>query len=86
MEYPYESTVDFLQNADNVYRTAEYIVKQRISTCLDANCCGVIISDDMYYLRTPERDTVYDEFFNFRDADIDGKRMKAGMYRRQYVI
>ena len=77
--------VDFLANADNVYRTPEFIVKQSISTCLDGRCCGVIISDDTYYSRTPKRDKIYDDIFEFRGEDINGKRMTAGMYRRRYV-
>ena len=88
MEFPRDNrlnAVDFLKDADNVYRTPEFIVKQNISTCFDGNCCGVIISDDTYYLRTKERDAVYDELFKLRGEGIDGKRMKAGMYRRTYV-
>lgn len=86
MDYSCVNNVDFLQNADNVYRTSEFIVKQNISICMDENCCGVLTSVDIYYLRTPERDTVYDNLFAFRGEKIDGKRMKAGMYRRRYVI
>ena len=29
--------IDFLQNADNVYRTEEYIVKQKLSLSRDKN-------------------------------------------------
>ena len=88
MDFPNEhclKKVDFLANADIVYRTPEFIVKQSISTCLDDNCCGVIISDDTYYRRTPKRDNIYDDVFEFRGDDINGRRMKAGMYRRRYV-
>ena len=40
--------IDFLQNADNVYRTPDYIVKQKISLC--ANKRGDVHSKRRYLL------------------------------------
>ena len=76
--------IDFLQNADNVYRTQDYIVKQKISLC--ANSYGDVhsVSDDTYYFRTLERDTDYEFVFHSRE-NLDGKRIKTRTYLRTYV-
>lgn len=44
--------IDFLQNADNVYRTEEYIVKQKLSISRDKNLEAYTISTDTYFART----------------------------------
>ena len=76
--------IDFLKNADNVCRTPEYIVKQKISLC--ANNRGDVhsVSDDTYYLRTTERDFDYDCVFRSRE-NPDGKRIKTRTYLRTYI-
>ena len=79
-------TIDFVNNADNVYRTREYIVKQQISTSVNKNSLIThLISQDTYYLRTPKRDVEYNIIFKVRGKNIDGKRIRSTMYTRKYV-
>ena len=79
-------TIDFVNNADNVYRTREYIVKQQISTSVNKNSLIThLISEDTYYLRTPKRDVEYNIIFKVRSKNIDGKRIRSTMYTRKYV-
>ena len=77
-------SIEFLKKATNVYRTAQYIVKQHISICQSCDGDNVILSDDTYYVRTPQRDNDY-EFCMMSRKHIDGKRMKSAMYTRRYV-
>ena len=70
--------IDFLQNADNVYRTEEYIVKQKLSLSRDKNLEAYTISTDTYFARTKFRD------FSSR-VNVDGKRVKASAYIRSYI-
>ena len=79
-------TIDFVNNADNVYRTREYIVKQQISTSVNKNSLIThLISEDTYYLRIPKRDVEYNIIFKVRGKNIDGKRIRSTMYTRKYV-
>lgn len=79
-------TIDFVNNADNVYRTREYIVKQQISTSVNKKSLIThLISEDTYYLRTPKRDVEYNIIFKVRGKNIDGKRIRSTMYTRKYV-
>ena len=50
------NNVDFLENADNVYRTKRYIVKQEIDLEVDSLYDNMMVSHDTYYLRTAARD------------------------------
>ena len=78
--------VDFLQKADNVYRTSDYIVKQKICTTLDEDTLITpLISDDTYYARTQKRDAEYNVIFRERGKEIDGKRIKSSMFTRKYI-
>lgn len=72
--------IDFLEDATNVYRTEEFIVKQEIGFCDNGYGCTRLISVDTYYARTRKRDNIYDELFN-----NDGKRIHSGIYTRTYV-
>lgn len=75
---------DFLADADNVYRTPKYIVKQVmefIENSVEDNC---VISYDTYYRRTPKRDLAYMMAYSDKDK-IDGKRMPSTMFTRTYV-
>lgn len=76
--------IDFLQNADNVYRTQEYIVKQKLSLSRDKNMEAYTISTDTYFARTRFRDRLFDESFSNR-VNVDGKRVKASAYIRSYI-
>lgn len=75
---------DFLQNAENVYRTKDYIVKQRISVLYSADECNGVISHDTFYKRTQLRDAEYELAFN-RRKKINGRRLPSTMYARVYV-
>lgn len=83
--YEYEDigSIDFLQNADNVYRTTEFIVKQKISLSWNDKCEVHTVSDDTYFVRTPKRDAQFDSIFSIRE-NVDGRRVKSGAYTRTY--
>lgn len=75
---------DFIKGATNVYRTKNYIVKQRIELKADMQDDNILISYDTYYARTPKRDKQYE--YGFSDKlNMDGKRMRTSMYSRRYV-
>ena len=46
------TTVDYFMEADNVYRTKDYIVCQKVSLCRSGKGNTLIMSDDVYLLRT----------------------------------
>lgn len=74
---------DFSDCATNVYRTRNYIVKQRI--VFSEGRLGVTtVSDDVFYERTPERDGKYEDLFGDR-LETDGRRVPAMGYIRRYV-
>ena len=78
------NTIDFLENADNVYRTKHYIVKQEIDLAVNDVYDNSLVSRDTFYLRTPTRDMQYEKALKGKD-NIDGKRIVAGMCTRKYV-
>ena len=49
------SITELVKEATNLYRTKEYIIKQRISICNVEDGNTVMVSDDVFYLRTPAR-------------------------------
>lgn len=55
---------DFLENADNVYRTKYYIVAQILTLDNENIDCTRIISDDIFYKRTKKRDKQFDILFD----------------------
>lgn len=79
------TTVDFFMEADNVYRTPEYIVCQKVSLCRNGKGNTLLMSDDTYLLRTKKRDTDYELVYKVRGKNINGKRMRAGSYIRKYI-
>lgn len=76
--------LDFLDGADNVYRTENFIVKQQISFLESDVGTSMVLSDDTYYLRTAQRDAEYEFAFQGK-ANINGKRLKSASYTRKYV-
>ena len=75
---------EFLQDADNVYRTAHFIVKQILEVEENTVHGNRLISYDTYYRRTPKRDLAYT--IAYQDMDnIDGKRLPSTSYSRVYV-
>ena len=57
---------DFLYDANNVYRTRDYIVKQVIGVRLSDEFNNVVFSFDTYYRRTKKRDKIYEKAFAAR--------------------
>ena len=75
---------DFLYDADNVYRTKNYIVKQTIKLQRSESGNNLLISFDTYYLRNPKRDLAYN-IFNARKENRDGRRIPTMLYTRKYI-
>ena len=72
-----------LGQGSNVYRTERYIVRQRIFILYSDVESNVLISRDVYFRRTPERDAEYEKFYSMRD-NINGKRLPVSAYVREY--
>ena len=77
-------TPDFLIDADNVYRTKSYIVKQVIQIIENDIEENGIISHDTYYRRTSARDLAYNMAFMDK-VKINGKRLPSTQYTRRYI-
>ena len=75
---------DFLYDADNVYRTKNFIVKQVIGIRQSDEEINVVFSFDTFYRRTAKRDKLYEKMFRDRKK-TDGKRLPTSMYARTYV-
>lgn len=75
---------DFLYDANNVYRTKNFIVKQVIGVRLSDELNNVFFSFDTYYRRTKKRDKIYEKAFAER-KNKDGKRLPTTMYARTYI-
>lgn len=75
---------DFMLDADNVYRTANYIVKQSLSMQFDELEGNGLISNDVFYARTKRRDSEYERIFCERKR-INGHRLPCTMHSRKYV-
>lgn len=78
------SFIDELEVANNVYRTQEYIVTQEISVRENEFDGPMIVSVDVFYKRTKERDAMYEKTFENR-IHLDGKRIHGSMYSRRYI-
>ena len=74
----------YLQDADNVYRTKHFIVKQVLGIHESEEENNQVISVDTYYRRTLKRDLEYHMAFQNKD-NIDGKRLPSTMYNRTYI-
>lgn len=75
---------DFLVNANNVYRTRHYIIKQTISVSTDNYGNTNIYSDDVYYLRNKNLDKRFNECFADRIL-LNGKRLHTTTHTKRYV-
>ncbi len=75
---------EFAKGATNVYRTKHYIVKQAMCFRADMKLGESLLSMDTYYKRTPKRDEAYKIWFADRRR-LNGKRLPASMYTREYV-
>ena len=67
----------------NVYRTENYIVYQSVHVCY-GNSGKVLMSDDVYRLRTPERDAEYEKIIGKETRTNRARRMKVAGYTRVY--
>lgn len=74
-----------LQNATNVYRTKYFIVEQNIYIQFYQSKSNTLFSNDVYYLRTKERDARYEITYKSRKF-IDGKRLHSSAYERKYIL
>ena len=79
------TTVDCFMEADNVYRTKNYIVCQKVSLCVNAKGGKLLLSEDIYLLRNYIRDVEYELIYKVRGKKINGKRVCSGIYTRQYI-
>ena len=77
-------TPEFLLDADNVYRTKHFIVKQVIEIVENDIEDNGIISHDTYYRRTTARDLAYTMEFMDK-VKINGKRLPSTQYTRRYI-
>ena len=77
-------TPDFLIDADNVYRTNSYLVKQVIQIIENDIEDNGIVSHDTYYRRTTARDLAYNMAFMDK-TKINGKRLPSTQYTRRYI-
>lgn len=75
---------EFVVGATNVYRTRDFIVRQKIGIRYDGEENNVVFSDDTFFRRTAEWDREYEILF-CRRRHIDGKRLPTTMYARVYV-
>lgn len=67
----------------NVYRTRLFIVHQLLVDKSIAPTINFRLSEDTFFLRTPERDAIYERIYLNRDTD--GKRVKSEVYKRKYI-
>ena len=75
---------DFMEDAMNVYRTRDFIVKQVIGIKYSDVENIAVISNDTFYRRTKKRDREYERIF-WERKQINGKRIPSTMYARTYV-
>lgn len=75
---------EYLTKADNVYRTRDYIVIQRISIVREGLEDPESISRDVYIRRTRQRDAEY-EAIGRKRRNIDGKRLPTTLQTRRYI-
>lgn len=79
-----EKIPEFLVGATNVYRTRGYIVRQCIALSYDEVYGTYLLSRDTYYRCTPKRDREFESVFADRQ-NLNGKRIPAAMYAREYI-
>lgn len=71
--------------ADNVYRTKEHIVVQKITYVPNGSETGpIFLSNDIFFSRNELADAYYEKVFRDR-THINGKRIKTAMYTRVYL-
>jgi hypothetical protein len=74
-----------VHKADNVYRTKEHIVVQKLTYVPNSNGTGpILVSNDIFFSRNELADAYYEKIF-YRRAHINGRRIKTAMYTRVYL-
>ena len=68
---------------DNVYRTKNYIVAQ-VLTKAKKGSATYMLSEDIFYKRTPNRDRQFDIYFS-DNTYADGKRIISTLSTRKYI-
>lgn len=76
--------VDELALTNNAYRTKKYIVTQRIIFRQNEVDGSMVISIEVFYERTKDRDAIYEKVFKKR-INVEGKRLHCTMFTRSYV-
>lgn len=78
---------DFIEvEQDNLYRTKDYIITQKLSFTSDKDAVAVLISRDTFFRRTALRDKQYEYLCSFRKGNINGKRLKSSLSTRKVVF
>ena len=78
-----ENFVTMLKDANNAYRTKEYIITQQIKYVNDPFLGSYIESHDVYFKRTKDRDAIYEQVFALRFM-IDGDRIHSKVNTHHY--
>ena len=80
-----KSVIDYIDKANNVYRTEKYIVCQAVKLIRKSIGVSLIVTEDTYILRNANRDFEYEIVFAVRGDRLDGKRITSATYLRKYV-
>lgn len=76
--------IDFLDNANNIYETKNFIVRQEVSIEI-LNGITFVYSRDTFYAKTSRRTAQLDFLKSIRPTLVNGKRVLATMTSRTYV-
>lgn len=75
---------DFMLDADSIYRTKIYIIRQIFVVDRNLDDDNHLISQDTFFARTRKRDKQYEALFSDKH-NINGKRLPCTMCNRKYV-
>jgi len=76
--------IDFLDNANNIYETKTYLVRQEVSIEI-INGITVVYSRDTFYAKTSLRMSQLEFLKSIRPSLVNAKRVPATMTTRTYV-
>ena len=69
-------------NIDNIYRTKDFIIVQKLAV-RELNGEAQLMSSDTFYRRTQLRDMQYERIFMMRGDKLEGKRLIANIAVRK---
>ena len=69
-------------NIDNIYRTKDFIIVQKLAV-RELNGEAQLMSSDTFYRRTQLRDVQYERIFMMRGDKLEGKRLVANIAVRK---